>query len=120
MNRKIVSARHFNSKWSVDGFFKITNGSFFVIIFVAIWLKSWNFPGYRVKIDIKFGELICNTEALKFRLGWNFIAKSYCIIEDTELESKDAATGRRFGEIENCLNEIVRNKMILTPLKLNR
>ena len=47
---KIVTVGRAERKWGVNGILKIVNGGFFVIIFVAIWLISGDFPSQSIEI----------------------------------------------------------------------
>lgn len=64
--------------------FDVVNKSFFVVIFIAVWLVGWDFPSGGVGVDIEFSEFVFNADLLEFGLWWNFIAKGHGIIKNTE------------------------------------
>ena len=97
MDGQEISSGRADSEWSMHGGDEIINVAFLVIIFITIRLIGGDFPGRSVGADVKLGEFLSDSEALKLGLGRYFVAKSDSVIKNSETHSKDARVFGRFG-----------------------
>ncbi len=119
MNGEIETIGSAQSEWSVNRMGQIVDKSFFVVIFVAVWLIGGNFPSSAVKVYIKLGKFILDGNLAELGLGWNFITESYGIVKYPDAESKNAPRVFVFGEIKSCFIIIIGNELIFAPLELD-
>ena len=84
MNGEVVAALGLDGERGVDGILEAGDGGFFVIILVAIWLVSGDFPGGAVLVDVKFGQFVFDGDLTEFGLGWDFVAKSHGVIKNAK------------------------------------